>query len=464
MNNSATNDQNNQTNAAEYEQALDFLYSFINFEAKKQDRYMASKLDHTRPGRLMEALSNPHTHFPAIHIAGTKGKGSTAAICAYTLRAAGYTVGLYTSPHLQDFRERIRILTPDDANGRISQQQFIQQINKIRALQDQFPDITWFEILTAIAFLHFADVGVDVAIVEVGLGGRLDATNVLTPLVSVITRLSLDHTDLLGNTLTEIAYEKGGIIKPGIPVVTANQEPEALAKLQEIAGERGCELTIVGQDWQYAGENTPQSGQQILTITHSAAPEQIPAGSQLTLPLDGDHQLENGTVALAALQQVQPQFPKLTLPLLQSGFASVKWPGRLDLIHPGPAGRLRPQSRRHPQAARCAAPQLPLQPALAHFWRARRQKRAADAGRPAAAGPPHRHDHRQPSPQRDTRAVGRNGGKIRVWGYGRFQHANRPHHHLAASPTRRSHLCHRLHRRRGRFAKSVGKPTIPTVA
>ncbi|VAW31315.1 Dihydrofolate synthase @ Folylpolyglutamate synthase, partial [hydrothermal vent metagenome] len=226
MNSSATQPTQNKADA--YEKALDYLYSFINFERKKQDRYMASKLDHTRPRRLLDALGTPYGRFPAIHIAGTKGKGSVAAICAFTLRAAGYTVGLYTSPHLQEFRERIRILTLDDADGRIPKTAFTQQINKICALEADFPDITWFEILTAIAFLHFADSGVDIAVVEVGLGGRLDATNVLTPLVSVITRLSLDHTTLLGNKLRQIAYEKGGIIKPGIPVISANQEPEAM--------------------------------------------------------------------------------------------------------------------------------------------------------------------------------------------------------------------------------------------
>ena len=339
MNNSATDPIKQQPNAdaIAYEEALDYLYSFINFEHKKQDRYMASKLDHTRPQRLLDALGAPYTQFPAIHIAGTKGKGSTAAICAYTLRAAGYTVGLYTSPHLQDFRERIRILTPDDTDGRISQPQFVHHINQIRALEAEFADITWFEILTTIAFLHFARQGVDVAVVEVGLGGRLDATNVLTPLVSVITRLSLDHTELLGNTLSEIAYEKGGIIKPGIPVITANQEPEALARLQQIAQERGCALTIVGQDWLYSGGNANQPSQQTLTIRHSAAPDLIPSGSQFTLPLGGDHQLENGTIALVALQHVQKQFPRLTLAALQTGLASVKWPGRLDIIHPGDA-------------------------------------------------------------------------------------------------------------------------------
>ncbi|MCB8979304.1 MAG: bifunctional folylpolyglutamate synthase/dihydrofolate synthase [Ardenticatenaceae bacterium] len=339
MNNSATdpipqNQIHDDTQA--YENALDYLYSFINFEAKKQDRYMASKLDHTRPRRLLEALGTPYTHYPSIHIAGTKGKGSTAAMCAYTLRAAGYTVGLYTSPHLQDFRERIRILTPDDGDGRISKPHFVQQINKIRALEAQFPDITWFEILTAIAFLHFAEVGVDVAVVEVGLGGRLDATNVIIPLVSVITRLSLDHIELLGNTLSQIAYEKGGIIKPSIPVVTAHQEPDALAKLEEIAQERGCALTTVGLDWLYKGTAVPHHpSQQHLIIQQNPAPDLIPPSTQFELPLGGEHQLENATVALATLQHVQPHFPRLTLPVLQAGLASVKWPGRLDIIHAG---------------------------------------------------------------------------------------------------------------------------------
>lgn len=322
--------------AKAYEQALDYLYSFINFERKKQDRYMASKLDHTRPRRLLEALGNPYTQFPSIHIAGTKGKGSVAAICAYTLRAAGYKVGLYTSPHLQDFRERIRILTPDDADGRIPKAQFIQQINKIRALEADFPDITWFEILTTIAFMHFADSKVDVAVVEVGLGGRLDATNVLTPLVSVITRLSLDHTELLGDTLDKIAYEKGGIIKPGIPVITAPQEPVAESELLQIATERKAPISLIGNNWGYAGTAvSPKQPAQKLIITQSPDPEFVPANTTFTLPLAGEHQLENAAVALATLASVQANFPSLTLTTLQKGLATVRWPGRLDIIHPG---------------------------------------------------------------------------------------------------------------------------------
>ncbi|HFQ94467.1 MAG TPA: hypothetical protein ENK32_10685, partial [Anaerolineae bacterium] len=189
--------QSNSMSYTHYEddafvEALDYLYSFINFEKKRQDRYMAAKMDASRPQRFLDALGAPYRQFPSIHIAGTKGKGSAAAMSAYVLRAAGYRVGLYTSPHLQDFRERIRILTPDDADGRIPPAAFIHHINQIKTVVPDFPNVTWFEVLTAVAFLHFAQQKVDVAVVEVGLGGRLDATNVLTPLVSVITSLSID--------------------------------------------------------------------------------------------------------------------------------------------------------------------------------------------------------------------------------------------------------------------------------
>jgi dihydrofolate synthase/folylpolyglutamate synthase len=211
----------------QFSAAIDYLYGFINFEKRRQDRYMAAKLDSTRPARLMATLDDPHKAYPSIHIAGTKGKGSVAAMCAFALRAAGYKVGLYTSPHLQDFRERIRVLSPADPDGLIPEASFIRIMERIKQVAGQFPDITWFEILTAVAFLYFAEAEVDVAVVEVGLGGRLDATNVLTPLVSVITSLSLDHTRFLGNTLSEIAFEKGGIIKPGVPVVIAPQKAEA---------------------------------------------------------------------------------------------------------------------------------------------------------------------------------------------------------------------------------------------
>ena len=169
-----------------YQSALDYLYSFINFEHKSLDRYQASKIDVDRPRRLLTLLGSPHEQYPAIHIAGTKGKGSVASMCAACLRVAGLRVGLYTSPHLREFRERIRVITPQDTDGRIPEATFVAHMERARPLIEQSPGITWFEIVTTIAFMHFAAENVDVAVIEVGLGGRLDATNVLTDRKSVV--------------------------------------------------------------------------------------------------------------------------------------------------------------------------------------------------------------------------------------------------------------------------------------
>ncbi len=318
-----------------YQRALDYLYSFINFEHKSLDRYQASKIDAERPRRLMALLGAPQDRYPALHIAGTKGKGSVAAMCAAALRAAGLRVGLYTSPHLREFRERIRVLTPDDPDGRIPEAAFVACMDRIRPLVEQTPDITWFEIVTAIAFLHFADSEVDAAVVEVGLGGRLDATNVLVPEVSVITSLSLDHTQLLGNTLAEIAYEKGGIIKPGVPVVVAQQQPEALATLEQIAAERGAPLTVIGRQWQYTSDSVAGGSAHSLTVTSSPEPAFIPPGATFAVGLAGEHQLENAAVALAALAQARRRFPTLTLDAVRTGLATVQWDGRLHLLQAG---------------------------------------------------------------------------------------------------------------------------------
>ena len=320
-----------------YQRAIDYLYSFINFEHKALDRYQASKIDVDRPRRLLSLLGDPHQRYPSIHIAGTKGKGSAAAMCATALRAAGLRVGLYTSPHLREFRERIRVLSAEDADGRISEEAFVTQMDRIREHIDEVPGITWFEIVTAIAFLYFAEVEVDVVVAEVGLGGRLDATNVLLPEVSVITSLSLDHTQLLGDTLAQIAYEKGGIIKPGIPVVTAMQKPEALEMLEQIAAERNAPLTVVGRDWRYRVSREGESGhvQQRLIVENDHNTGLIPQGSGFTVALSGAHQLENAAVALATLETVHGCFPALDLHALRAGLSAVRWDGRMQILQQG---------------------------------------------------------------------------------------------------------------------------------
>jgi dihydrofolate synthase/folylpolyglutamate synthase len=310
-----------------YQEALDLLYSTINFEEKPADRYQASKIDTSRTRRLLQLVGDPHQDYPAIHIAGTKGKGSVAAMCAAVLRAAGLRVGLFTSPHLRDVRERIRVLTAHDAAGWIGKEDFTALMDQVRVHFTTVPGLTWFEIMTIIGFRYFADQQVDIAVVEVGLGGRLDTTNVLDPLVSVITSLSLDHTYLLGDTLAQIAFEKGGIIKPGIPVVSAPQDDEAMAVLHRIVAERGTEMTVVGQEWQYQG--TSHS----LLITHTPAAAFIPANTSFELALAGDHQLENGAVALAALDSIKGHFPGITLAAARTGLAAVQWDGRLQTVH-----------------------------------------------------------------------------------------------------------------------------------
>ena len=317
-----------------FQDALDYLYNFVNYEQKMTDRYAPEKMDPSRPARLLAHLGNPHTRFPSIHIAGTKGKGSVAAMCAASLRAAGLSVGLYTSPHLQEIRERIRVLTPADADGRIPHSDFAALVERLKEAASREKRLTWFELITAVAFLYFAERQVDVAVVEVGLGGRLDATNVLLPLVSVITSLSLDHTGLLGNTVPAIAAEKGGIIKPGVPVVSASQDEEAMETLEEIALELRAPLIAVGREWQYEGRLL--NGMQEVTITKAPAGACLPAPATFKLALTGDHQRENAVVALAALQEVHAAFPSLTGEAMRRGLASVQWPGRLQILHRAP--------------------------------------------------------------------------------------------------------------------------------
>lgn len=314
-----------------YGDALNYLYGLINFERQRLDRYSSSKLDPDRAQRLADFVGSPQNRYPAVHIAGTKGKGSVAAMTAACLRAAGLRVGLYTSPHLQEFRERIRVLTPDDADGRISEADFVALVDEMKTAVPHIPGATWFEVVTVIGLQHFARQEVDIAVIETGLGGRLDATRVVKPLVTVITRLSLDHTELLGNTLTEIAYEKAGIMKSGVPLVMAPQEPEAAARLQELAGERGVPLTAVSAQWQVSGERS-QSGQ-ILVVKQTPDASFIPASSRLALALDGDHQLENAAVTLATLTHLRGYYPALTETVVRQGLAEVEWNGRLQTVH-----------------------------------------------------------------------------------------------------------------------------------
>ncbi|MCC6799411.1 MAG: bifunctional folylpolyglutamate synthase/dihydrofolate synthase [Anaerolineae bacterium] len=310
-----------------YDDALDYLYGFINWEVERHMRYTPEVMTLDRPRALLKALGSPQDRYPIIHITGTKGKGSVGAMCAAALQASGLRAALYSSPHLQDFRERFRV-----DNALITPDEFVAMINRMRPIMDTMPDdITWFEVTTALAFLYFAEREVDVAVIEVGLGGRLDATNVVTPIVSVITSLSYDHTHLLGDSLASIAREKAGIIKPGVPVVSAPQPEEALQVLAEAAAARRAPLTLIGRDWQYTPGETTRAGQ-VFTAAPVGAPPQ-PYWTGLT----GEHQALNATVALAALDRAAQAGVGVTEQGIREGLRRVDWPGRVELVAQNPA-------------------------------------------------------------------------------------------------------------------------------
>lgn len=276
---------------------------------------------------LLDALGNPEARYPSAHIAGTKGKGSTAACLAAMLQASGRRVGLYTSPHLHTFRERIQIdgapIAPETFAALTAE---IAPLNaRLAEAHPDWGEATAFEVSTALAFLAFARAGVEVAVVEVGMGGRLDATNILTPAVSVITPISFDHTGILGQTLPEIASEKGGIIKPGRPVVLGPQRPEAGETLTHIAAERGSRLIVAGRDWQATG--TPSD-------FDLAGPWGV--YRDLRVALLGQHQVENAATAVAAAWELAGQGIAISEEAVRAGLAAVRWPGRLEVVRERP--------------------------------------------------------------------------------------------------------------------------------
>src|SRR5437660_11273801 len=219
-----------------YDEALAFWYGRVNYE-RKAPQPGDLKLDRMRA--LLHRLGDPHEQLRTVHVAGSKGKGSTCAMLASVLRHAGYRTGLFTSPHLTDVRERIQI--DGELIGREQLAALMTDISPaVEEMELRGEPVTFFEVGTAVGFLHFLRQGCDIAVIEVGLGGRFDSTNVITPLVSIITSISLDHTEMLGETVEQIAFEKAGIIKPGVPVVSGVTDPGARAVIERVAAERGA--------------------------------------------------------------------------------------------------------------------------------------------------------------------------------------------------------------------------------
>ncbi len=308
-----------------YNLALDYLYSFIDYSLKKETDLAQAEFKLERMHNLLARLGDPHRKYHVLHVAGTKGKGSTSALMASALTAAGYKTGLYTSPHLQDYAERIQL------DGLpIPHERLPALVEEIKPHVAQIEKLTTFEITTAIAFLYFAQEKADAAVIEVGLGGRLDATNVVSPIVSVITSISYDHTFILGETLTLIAGEKGGIIKPGAPVVSSPQKDEALRTLERLARERGCPLTLVGRDVTFEMGEHSLDGQTFSVSNHQSKTENPVI---LRIPLLGAHQVENAATAYAALKTCGLS---VSDDAIRQGFAAVKWPCRFEIARREP--------------------------------------------------------------------------------------------------------------------------------
>lgn len=317
-----------------YQQAIRYLESFINYEKIPAYPYKKSlKLERIKG--FLEAIGSPQRSLKCIHVAGSKGKGSTCAFVAYILRRAGYKTGLYTSPHLVDFRERIRILSSrpsalsplrggsaslrtrqqKDFEGMISKEELTRLVTRFRPevkrynKDSVYGPLTFFEVCTALAFVYFKEQGVDFAVLETGLGGRLDATNTVNSLVSVITPISYEHTDKLGDTLAEIAGEKAGIIKDNhrLTIISAPQEKEALEVIRKRCKETSARLITV--------EN--------------------PARHKIRLL--GGHQRINAAVAAAAVKALEPYNIKVSVNDIKKGLYDTLWPCRCEVIADNPA-------------------------------------------------------------------------------------------------------------------------------
>ncbi|MGI6251243.1 MAG: bifunctional folylpolyglutamate synthase/dihydrofolate synthase [Anaerolineaceae bacterium] len=318
---------------SKYQDTLDYLYSFIDFSMKRHvdDTHRFFKLD--RMLKMTTLMGNPEQKFPSVHIAGTKGKGSTASFISHALYEAGYKVGIYTSPHLVEFTERIQINFEQ-----ISPADIVRITDLMRPYIEQIKEITTFELTTALAFQYFAEKEIDIAVLEVGLGGRLDATNVITPEVAVITSISYDHTTVLGNTLTEIAFEKGGIIKPKQPVVVAPQQMEAARELEKIALERQSPLVSVSRDYSFESVSHTHKTQTIVVEEKKPSHKNHIASQplELKLPLLGFHQVQNAVTAVAALEVLRQQGWHISRTSVKQGFKSVIWPTRFEILRDNP--------------------------------------------------------------------------------------------------------------------------------
>ena len=295
----------------DYRDSIQFLYSLYRHGIRLGLQSISD---------VLEKLQNPHLCYPSLHVGGTNGKGSTSAIIAAILQASGYRVGLYTSPHLVDFRERIRI------NGEYISESDV--VNLVCHIQTMSPtSLTFFEFTTAMAFQYFSDNAVDIAVVEVGMGGRFDATNVLSPQAAGITTIAHDHQSYLGYHLSEIAFEKAGIIKSNTPVIVGELPVEAEKVIQRVAKENHAPYFSLGREFRVVEEESPGLFQ------YDGIQKQL---SHLSCALLGDHQLKNAACALALLEQLEPKRFEVQETAIRSALSHVVWEGRLEVLEHQP--------------------------------------------------------------------------------------------------------------------------------
>jgi dihydrofolate synthase/folylpolyglutamate synthase len=305
-----------------YDEALEWLFNVRRFGPERT-------LGPTK--HILDLMGNPQESFGAIHVGGTNGKGSTSAMIASILHAAGYKVGLYTSPHLEDFRERIRV-----GGEMIPAEDVTRLLNEIEVLFNRMIDypepmpLRFFDIVTAACFKYFKEQGVDYGVIEVGLGGRLDATNVLNPLVSVITNIGFEHVNILGPTLEDIAYEKGGIIKPNSVLVTAEERDNVFNVFKEKADSIGTKVVRVTETTTSEKKSAFSDGQIFNLATENARYD------ALLIPLFGGHQIINAATAVSAVEELQKKDLAVTDEAVRNGLRDVYWPARLEVVSKKP--------------------------------------------------------------------------------------------------------------------------------
>lgn len=302
-----------------YQECLDQLFKLGRF---------GIKLELETIENILRFLNNPHKNYRIVHVAGTNGKGSTATYVSSILRQAGFKTGIYTSPHLVRFNERICV-----DGQEISDEQVMEAFKAVKTVDIGKRKATFFEITTAMAFVHFARQKVDWAVIETGMGGRFDATNIVVPQVSIITNLSIEHTDYLGSTIRDLAREKGGIIKHHTPVVTAVSQPSGIEVLERVAQERKAPL------FRYKKEFSTRKHPGKSAIQYHGIFQDF---SSIDMPLPGDHQKENLGLALAACELIFDKLKNsdkrvdLKPDLVLQGLAGAKWPGRLEVVQKDP--------------------------------------------------------------------------------------------------------------------------------